>query len=413
MSRRVFQAHSVAPFPSRQRWLSCLLLCLLVPEIANAAPPEDRAVRSGEKPTSAEVAARADSQVDSKDSSKVDPGGITGLPIVSYGPETSLLLGGMLLYRFDIHPEQVAAARAKGEKPARKSVLNLFAAYTLKNQVVFLFDPSLYLDRERWRLSGTYAVVIFPDQLYAPGQDSPASFERYSQRILSGSANLERQVVGQLRLGGGLSATHAQMLESEDGGLLATDQILGSDGGLFLGAGPNIAWDNRDKDTATRSGGRHELSLRGHPQALGGEYGFTQTTVQLRQFIRVWRDQVLAAEIYGRFNYGDVPFQKMAALGGSSRMRGYYRGRYRDHHQVAAQLEYRLPSWWRFGMVGFVGVGNVARKLTVFALDDPKFAGGGGARFALSPKERVNVRIDFAANREGQRNLYIGISEAF
>ena len=61
--------------------------------------------------------------------------------------------------------------------------------------------------------------------------------------------------------------------------------------------------------------------------------------------------------------------------------------------------------------MGFVGAGNVAHSLGAFDLDDPKVAGGGGLRFALSPEQRVNLRVDFAVTREGDSNLYVGLLE--
>lgn len=340
-----------------------------------------------------------------------DPGGFTGIPLIAYEPNLSLLFGGLLLYRFDVgaNGDEVA----EGEARPRKSAIQLAAAYTLKNQLLFSLGPKLYLDSETWLASGGLEAVIFPDRLYRPGQHSPDTFEIYSQRLLAASVGLERRVVGQLRAGAGMRVAHAKVTEVEADGLLATDQLPGSDGGLLFAIGPNVAWDDRDVDTAPRSGGRHEVTLAMFPEALGSDFGFTQTIIRLRQYLSPWLDHVVAAELYAELTTGDVPFQMMASLGGSNHMRGYYGGRYRDRHQAVAQLEYRMPVWWRFGVVGFVGAGNVADSLSAFDLDDPKVAGGGGVRFALSPEQRVNLRADFAVTREGDSNLYIGLLEAF
>ncbi len=93
-------------------------------------------------------------------------------------------------------------------------------------------------------------------------------------------------------------------------------------------------------------------------------------------------------------------------------MRGFFTGRYRDHGLFAAQLEYRMPLVWRFGVVGFGSVGEVVPSLGFFTFDKLRFAGGGGLRFALVPSEKLNIRIDFAmaGNSTG---FYMALGEAF
>ena len=76
-------------------------------------------------------------------------------------------------------------------------------------------------------------------------------------------------------------------------------------------------------------------------------------------------------------------------------MRGYYLGRYRDKILMTFQAEYRIPAWWRFGLVGFAGVGDVASKFAKFKLADFKYSVGAGLRFLLDPKEGTCLRADF------------------
>ena len=93
-------------------------------------------------------------------------------------------------------------------------------------------------------------------------------------------------------------------------------------------------------------------------------------------------------------------------------MRGYYRGRYRDKNMIAFQMEYRIPVWWRLGLVGFVGFGDVADKVSHFELLNFKYSVGWGVRYLLLSQERINVRLDFGIGG-GSSNLYITINEAF
>ncbi len=291
--------------------------------------------------------------------------------------------------------------------------MNLTVVYTLKNQLILALGPQLYLGGETWRLTGGLEAVFFPDRLYPVGDESPDQTEDYGQRLFASSVGAERRLVGQLRLGGGLRVAHAAITRVESGGLLDRGAIPGSDGGFLVGVGPSIAWDDRDKDSATHRGGRHELSLVFFPEFLGSDYSLTQAIVQLRQFFPLWRQHILAVELHAQFSRGDVPFQAMATLGGDNRMRGYFSGRYRDLHSVVGQVEYRMPVWWRIGAVGFVAAGNVANEVSQIRLDDPKVAGGLGLRLTLSKQERVNVRVDVAVTRDGGVSPYVSLGEAF
>ena len=94
-------------------------------------------------------------------------------------------------------------------------------------------------------------------------------------------------------------------------------------------------------------------------------------------------------------------------------MRGYYRGRYRDKNMIAFQMEYRImPVWWRLGLVGFVGVGDVAGRLDRFDLGNFKYSYGFGIRYLFMREEKLNIRLDFAYGK-GSSGFYIVLREAF
>ncbi len=93
-------------------------------------------------------------------------------------------------------------------------------------------------------------------------------------------------------------------------------------------------------------------------------------------------------------------------------MRGYYSGRYQDKYLLAMQVEYRLPVWRRFGMVAFVGIGDVSKSLETFRLDQIKYSYGFGFRFKIAPKEGTNLRLDFAWGK-GTSGFYFTAGEAF
>jgi hypothetical protein len=66
----------------------------------------------------------------------------------------------------------------------------------------------------------------------------------------------------------------------------------------------------------------------------------------------------------------------------------------------------------RVGFVFFGGVGEVGRQFSDFTWGDLLPAGGGGFRFRLTKKDRVNFRIDYGIGRVGH-TFSMGLGEAF
>ncbi len=135
--------------------------------------------------------------------------------------------------------------------------------------------------------------------------------------------------------------------------------------------------------------------------------------LDLRRFIPIYKGQVLALQMFGSFNAGEVPLRSLAYLGGSSTMRGYYAGRYRDKNAGVVQAEYRVPLFWRIGAVGFADMGNVGPELKDIDLQHYKYSYGGGLRVALNQKEKLNLRLDYGLAKGGSQGFYLQLGEAF
>ena len=94
-------------------------------------------------------------------------------------------------------------------------------------------------------------------------------------------------------------------------------------------------------------------------------------------------------------------------------MRGYFQGRYRDRHYIATQAEYRRPLWRRFGIVAFVGAGDVFGSTDGdLSMKNLKYSYGLGFRFLFNRRDEVNLRADIGFG-EDTSGLYFGLEEAF
>lgn len=327
----------------------------------------------------------------------------SGFPIIGHTPETSLMLGGGLVYHFD-------SGDASDE--ARRSNIGGTIVFTLKGQFIVGGGPTLYLDGEAWRIEGSASAALFPNTLYASGPDSPAeSAEDFSERQLGVEGAVTRLIAGALRGGFGVFVGHSSISETEPGGLLESGE-LGAAGGLIVGAGPQLIWDDRDNDFAPERGGKVGVTGVWYPDAIG-DYGFTHLVAEARHYRAIVPGHVVAAEVFAEMTWGDVPFQAMPGLGGQNRMRGFFYGRFRDNHMIAAQVEYRAHLVSNVGGVVFAGAGDVAPRLDAFDLGTIEYAGGAGLRYALNPVDRVNIRLDFGFSGEGDKNVYVSLGEAF
>lgn len=121
---------------------------------------------------------------------------------------------------------------------------------------------------------------------------------------------------------------------------------------------------------------------------------------------------VLAFQTLLQVTGGDVPFLDLSSIGGSQIMRGYYHGRFRDHHSLQVQTEWRKFVKGRFGFVLFGGVGNVWSEWNEIDLNLTKWALGGGLRFNLNPEDTTNIRLDVAAG-PNTTGFYLSLGEAF
>lgn len=330
-------------------------------------------------------------------------------PILGYSPETSAMFGGGAVYTFDVDGEP---ERDPGR--SRRSAVALATAYTVLGQFFLSLSPSVYWNAEAWHAEGELSGKHFPSTFFPIGNDTAEErAEEYTERAFGAVAALTRRLAGSLRSGGQVAVLHSTITRKDPGGDLARDRVAGSDGGLLVGFGPVLLWDDRDNDFATRRGTRTSLSATSFGTPWGSDFNVSKYELDARQFFPLGGEHVLGTQLYAVANLGTVPFQTMAALGGANRMRGFFEGRYRDHCMVAAQVEHRFPLIWRFGGAVFGGAGEVAHAIDGFRADGVKLAGGAGLRFSLNPADRVNLRFDAAATSTADVNFYVTLGEAF
>ncbi len=170
-------------------------------------------------------------------------------------------------------------------------------------------------------------------------------------------------------------------------------------------------YDSRnDSHTATRG-----LYLNFTPEVRAKALGNYPTTLwhftfQADYYQPLWEGASAAVDLYADLWSSATPWFYWPALGGQSRMRGYYYGRYTDRKMITAQVELRQHIYGPFGAVVWGGAGNVFSTFSSFDWGHTLPNAGVGLRLSLN--NRTALRIDYGFGRK-TGGLIINVNEAF
>lgn len=337
-----------------------------------------------------------------KDTSKVQKGNLIAVPLVFFTPETRWGFGAASIYAFRFNGQSA---------DSRPSQLQVGFAYTLENQLLS-YAPYQFFFKD-YNFYGELGYYRYFYNFYGVGNDQPTDFEEtYAVNYPRVRLNFLKKITPNTYFGFRYWFDDFNIVEVEADGQLAEGKITGSDGGVVSGAGVVLNYDTRDNIFSPSKGYLIEAISFFNSPSLGSDFSFQRYAVDAAKYFPLPWKHTLAVNAFGDFVVGDPPFNQMAVLGGTKKARGYYEGRFRDNNLLLIQAEYRFPIIWRFGAVVFGSYGGVADKISNFQLANFRYTYGGGIRFMLDPKEKINIRFDagFAKNASG---FYVTIGEAF
>ncbi len=331
---------------------------------------------------------------------------VLALPIVFYSPETEFAFGGggqlFLL----------------GEKSRfRNRISNIFftAIYTSRNQVIIEFLPEIYLASGNYFIDMAYRFEIFPNSFWGIGPTTPEDNEEiYDQTTHFLDIQFLKRLPPNLNFGLLYHFSHHDVTEVQEGGILDSGTVEGSDGATISGLGALFNLDDRDDVGSATSGNYLSLLAKFSSELLGATNSYNKYILDLRTYRPIGKKSVLALQVYSENTFGDVPFQGLAAYGGSKGARGYFKGRFLDKHMYVLQGEYRYRFLPRWTLAGFGLVGSVDDRLTdLWSFNNLKPAVGGGIRFKVVKDKSTWLRFDFGKGIDGQSGIYFGVNEVF
>ena len=318
----------------------------------------------------------------------------------NYSKETELGLGVMAagLYRLDrtdsvTAPSDVsiyATASTAGFYKIGVSGNNIFRAN--RNRITydlsFASQPTDY-----WGIG------------YVAGAHNPKS--SYVDKRYKAEIRYLHQLVNNLYIGASIEAQYINGIKFD-----RIEYIEGeSTSNMATGIGAILEYDSRDFIPNPYRGVYVSLEAQWLPKFLGSlDKGLWHTTFTVSGYTRVWKDAILASELYSECNAPTTPWSMLARMGGSRRMRGYYEGQYNDNYMITLQAEIRQRIWRRIGVVAWGGAGNVFHCFNDFKWDQTLPNYGIGLRWEF--KKRVNIRIDYGFGKKTSGFLF-NINEAF
>jgi hypothetical protein len=327
---------------------------------------------------------------------------VSGFPVIMYAPETGLGLGGGL-----------HITHRAGDLPETSRPLSLpfVLIYTTKGQSIVAAIPEIYFGDGAWALRGPLQYANFPSTMYGVGNDTPDEAEEdFTTETGEAEVTLVRRLYSGLK--GGLSCYVVKtiILETEPGRVYEEWREMGRAGGARFGIGPVVEWDTRDDIFYPSAGGWYQFTARFYREGLGSDYEYDYYAVNLRRYLSVTENHIVAVQVLAETRSGQVPIEALASLG--NYMRGVFGYRYQDLSMAVARAEYRFPISRRISGAAFASVGDVSHGRQDFTADHLKHAGGVGLRFQISDAETMNVRFDIGLGEDGTQ-FYFQIGEAF
>ena len=327
-----------------------------------------------------------------------------GVPVVFSTPETGFGFGG---------GGQLFLTSEKNIFGARTSNIFLSGIYTANSQIVIDVQPEIYFESGGYYLDGSYEFRIYPNKFWGIGNNTPDSNEEdYNMTSHKFRVDFLKRLPPSLNFGLRVNFENHQVTEVQEGGILESGEVLGSNRAVIFGLGAIFTLDTRDLVEDPSGGYYVNFNAQFSSENFGATHGFNRFITDLRAYHPLGNKSLLAARIYVENNFGDVPFQAKAQFGGGDMARGYFKGRFIDDHMYVVTAEYRWHFLPRWSLAAFGLMGEVT-DITQDFFRGPHFSAGGGIRFKILKSQNTLLRMDVGIGEDGNSGFYFGVNQAF
>jgi len=336
------------------------------------------------------------------------------VPALASSPETGFEFGGASLFSFYTDTVRHSITRV--------SNLYGYASITTKGQEKVSLNASYWEPQNTWHYTANISFYNFPFDFYGIGNNTKKANEelvdeKRTRIVITAQKLISQYFYAGLNVGG-FKYYYYSGTPNQNLGFKNNSNIQDESGGSNLTAGPVLTFDNRNNNTYTTKGFMLNANLNG----IQGIYSNSSYTggflnIDYSQFFLLQKKLVLGLNAKEQSLLGGrSPFYLLPQLGNDALMRGYYTGRYRDRNLLAAQTELRYRLSERFGVVGFLGTGEVSNSSFSASQLKPNY--GGGLRYFFDIEKGLSIRADYGfgekpAGEPREQGFYIALGEAF
>ncbi|MCD6201962.1 MAG: BamA/TamA family outer membrane protein, partial [Bacteroidales bacterium] len=327
------------------------------------------------------------------------------VPYLGFSTETSLTFGIIKYNAFKFHNRQIP------DSLMQLSSVSLYGFYTLKNQYEIKLKGDLMFGPNRFNTVFEFSYRDFPTLYFGVGNDTrekDGMLTDFNSLLLKPGFNYNVYSTHYL----GVVYTFNNFFKVELVDSSGEEPLLKENEGIQAGFGIKYFREGRDNRLRARKGSYMYVSYDLYTHIFGSQFDYGSFTVDLRKYYSPFPQLTVAGQLYAEIKTGDVPVQSLAVVGGKYRMRGIYRGRFRDKAMAMAQMEMRFPLYGIVGGAVFGGMGQVAPRPMDFKNSGFHYAGGGGLRIFMDRATSSVLRVDVGFSKEGN-TLFFGFGEAF
>ncbi len=331
---------------------------------------------------------------------------LIAIPIAFYTPETDFGFGG---------GGQLFFLNKKNTFKNRLSNVLFSGIYTLNKQIMFEITPQIYFGSGNYFIDAHYLLEVYPNLFWGIGNNtSDENEEVYNQTTHALNISFLKRLPPDLNFGFQFIFKNHEVTEIAEGGILDTQNVIGSKRTVVAGLGAVFNYDTRDNTGSPNKGFYYQAKAQFSSELFGATSGFNKFILDLREYQPLSSRSLLAFQLYIENNYGDVPFQALASYGGGNRARGYFFGRFLDKQMYVSQIEYRWRFKPRWTINAFGLFGEVAEKPEdFFSINNLKPSFGFGTRYKIFKDKDTWLRFDIGSGIDGNSGIYFGINEAF
>lgn len=317
-----------------------------------------------------------------------------------YSSDTKLGLGLVAsgLYRID-----------RNDLSISPSNISLYGDFTTSGFYMLGIGGNTIFPKDNYRLDMDMFFSSMPSKYWGIGYEKARNkdnYSKYTKKEVQIKVDFLKKLAKYTYIGVTGMGQHVRGASFKN-----TDFLDGeSKNNTAVGGGIIISYDSRDFIPNPYKGLYLKLEQNFYPKFLGSSSNFNRTDFIARYYTQIWKDGILAFDMQGVFNNGNVPWSMVALLGSSYQMRGYFKGQYRDKKLLQTQVELRQRVYKRSGAVIWAGAGNIFPDFDEFKWNQTLPTFGFGYRWEF--KNRVNIRLDYGIGK-GQSAFYFNINEAF